>query len=511
MNDKKHIDRLFQEKLKDFEVSPSDAVWQNISSQMQHNGKSRKVIPLWIKIAGIAASLLLLFTLGNLIFNSDSENQSSDTIVNTNDIDNSEPNPENASSKGDTNQPILNNENLTQDAVASEELNTNTEQPTLEEKGNSSVKRNELIVNDRLENKQSTVVSNDPKDNSALQQEQKLKSVVVTNENTTNSSDVANQNTDSSEKTPLTGEQDQINKSKADELLKKEALSKDAIANTESNETVNSDSENVEQDENKTAITEALEQQEELSDEKDKEEKTQRWSVSPQIAPVYFNSLGNGSPIDAQFNNNPRSGEINMSYGIAANYKINDRLTIRAGINQLNLGYSVDNVIVYNDVDPIVDNPPLRNVKLNSYGQTLSFLSTDDLNVAQVPGVVADNIQSSIGQNFGFIEVPVELKYKLSDKKVNISVIGGFSSLFLNENEVYTTLQGEETLLGEATNIKKTSFSANLGVGFDFKISEKINLNLEPVMKYQLNTFTDTSGNFSPYTLGVQTGLNFKF
>ena len=27
MNDKKHIDRLFQERFKDFEAVPSDAVW----------------------------------------------------------------------------------------------------------------------------------------------------------------------------------------------------------------------------------------------------------------------------------------------------------------------------------------------------------------------------------------------------------------------------------------------------------------------------------------------------
>ena len=33
MSDKKHIDRLFQEGFKDFEATPSDAVWENIEAQ----------------------------------------------------------------------------------------------------------------------------------------------------------------------------------------------------------------------------------------------------------------------------------------------------------------------------------------------------------------------------------------------------------------------------------------------------------------------------------------------
>ncbi|MBT8273198.1 MAG: porin family protein, partial [Bacteroidia bacterium] len=101
--------------------------------------------------------------------------------------------------------------------------------------------------------------------------------------------------------------------------------------------------------------------------------------------------------------------------------------------------------------------------------------------------------------------------YKISDKKLDLSIIGGFSTLFLNENEVYSSLQGQRMLLGEATNIKKTSFSANLGLGVKYEMSERFNLNLEPVLKYHLNTFSDTSGDFNPYFIGVYTGFSFKF
>ena len=46
---------------------------------------------------------------------------------------------------------------------------------------------------------------------------------------------------------------------------------------------------------------------------------------------------------------------------------------------------------------------------------------------------------------------------------------------------------------------------------FPIIIVYKLNLNLEPVFKYQLNTFTNTSGDFRPYFVGFYTGLSFKF
>ena len=79
MSDKKHIDRIFQEKLKDFEATPDKAVWDNISSQLNQKKKNRKVIPFWWKLTGVAASLILLLTVGNLIFN--------DSKITTNAVD----------------------------------------------------------------------------------------------------------------------------------------------------------------------------------------------------------------------------------------------------------------------------------------------------------------------------------------------------------------------------------------------------------------------------------------
>src|SRR5690554_3098871 len=82
MSDKKHIDRIFQEKFKDFEATPNPQVWNNIQNKLNKPKKDRKkVLPFWYKLAGVAALLLLLLTVGNLLITGNSTVNSNKTKV----------------------------------------------------------------------------------------------------------------------------------------------------------------------------------------------------------------------------------------------------------------------------------------------------------------------------------------------------------------------------------------------------------------------------------------------
>jgi hypothetical protein len=133
------------------------------------------------------------------------------------------------------------------------------------------------------------------------------------------------------------------------------------------------------------------------------------------------------------------------------------------------------------------------------------------MNRNSTPELFNTKVTGNLEQQFGFIEVPMEIEYRLVDKKLGVNVIGGFSTLFLSNNEIYTDIDGQSTLIGEANNINSTSFSANFGVGMDYTLSKQWNINLEPMFKYQINTFNNTSGDFRPFFIGVYTGLSFKF
>ena len=56
---KKDIERLFQEKFKDFEATPPLESWANIEERLNQKKKKRRVIPFWFKTSGIAATLIL--------------------------------------------------------------------------------------------------------------------------------------------------------------------------------------------------------------------------------------------------------------------------------------------------------------------------------------------------------------------------------------------------------------------------------------------------------------------
>jgi hypothetical protein len=119
-------------------------------------------------------------------------------------------------------------------------------------------------------------------------------------------------------------------------------------------------------------------------------------------------------------------------------------------------------------------------------------------------------LPGEINQQFGFIEVPLEIEYNLVDRKIGINLIAGGSSLFLDENSIKVNTNNQNTRIGEANNINKVSFSTNVGVGLDYKLTDSFQLNLEPIFKYQLDTFDDAPG-VRPFYFGVYSGISFNF
>ena len=506
-NDKKHIDRLFQEGLKNFEATPSHSVWENVSEQLLNNQEQRKVIPLWMKLSAIAASLVLLFTFGNNLFFQDSTiiPESNETIVDTESKDSQNKNNSDTldSITIDNTNDGNNTENLAQEDAGSNGIDTN------EDSSNNVINTTSksTIVNNK--DKEAIVAKNDRNTSSKnnkinLSSKKELINELAKDEtaSTVASNSKSNKTkVDNSQKSPLKeklSETNDINATVAEvEKITDEIGDKDLTSSEEK------------------SIEEAIaenNQAKEPEDELTDEEEAKRWSVAPNIAPVYFNSLGTGSSMDAEFVNNTKSGEVNMSYGVSASYAINDKINVRVGINNVKLGYNTHDVFDANDMEmnPI-KSVAIKNIAIDKTPTELAYVTVAGMSFAQVPEPLTNDFNASINQELGFLEIPLEIQYKITDTKLGVNAIGGFSALFLNANDIYSTLDGNSTLIGKATNINNLSYSANLGLGFNYKVSNNININLEPMFKYQLNTFKNTSGDFKPYFIGVYSGLSFKF
>ena len=517
MSDKKHIDRIFQEGFKDFEAVPSDAVWKNIEAKLNEKKKKRRVVPIWWQYAGIAAALLILLTIGGIYFNNTKEGSTNPIVETENTIpENTILGNENINDTSETNQVVLENSkeeesnktsNPNTAPLISNQIDTSNE-TTVVETNTSTIKnqsKSKLVSSDRIRLKNN--LNNQNTDPVANASEDKIDQFSLPNKGDEKTS-VANLS--ETEKVENVTETLLVDKEKAEAILndalKDDTKIADASSEIENNVTVDENSEN-----NELSIEEAINISKDIIDEESNNQKN-KWTVSPNAAPVYFNTLGEGSSIDPQFNNNSKSGEINMSYGIAASYALNKKLKIRSGINRVNLGYNTNDVIVFQSTGSRSSSSALQNVSgANRNSDDVSFISSETLSSSNATESIASS-NASINQALGYIEIPLEIQYTLSDKKFGVNVIGGFSSLFLNDNEIYSQEEnGTRTYLGEASNINKTSYSANFGLGLNYKVSKRFDLNLEPIFKYQFNTFNNTSGNFSPYFIGVYTGFAIKF
>ncbi|NND63759.1 MAG: outer membrane beta-barrel protein [Flavobacteriaceae bacterium] len=532
MKEKKHIDELFKGQLQNFEATPSPDVWAGIQSKLKKDKDDRKVLPLWWKLGGVAALLALLLTTGNFIFQPFATDSNTEIV--------SEEDPE-ANIK-DESTTELTQEDISDDKDASEEDNNELIQNT--EIAND---KSEEVIEESLQNNESlNKPSESLKDQVINREKSKMDAVAVSSEKVDNETKKINpliekdtkiNNAEVKDAVAITEETnkavknvEKVTSEKVDTetketnpLIKKEiseeviSETKEAVANENTtNEKVEKDISEEIKTENKKSIFDAIEEDKEAEVAKLDVPKSQSWEVTPNFGPVFYNSIDGGSSIDPAFADNTQTGDVNFSYGVQVSYNISEKVSVRSGVNNVNLGYTTGGVeLATGPVDVA-----LKSIDYGGKNNVLSAFDKGTLNNLPPPteGNPFSNLNpkstsgnAELTQNLSYFEVPLELNYALLNNRFGINMIGGFSTLFLGSNEVSVRDGDFQEVLGEANNLNSVSFSTNVGLGFNYKISKRLKFNIEPMFKYQLNPYSDSSVNFRPYYLGVYSGLSFKF
>ena len=403
MREEKNIDRLFQEKLKDFEVSPPNKSWHFIEKSIVVKSTKRR-LPIWMRVTSIAAMLLAFITLGN-------------KYMVPNDFSGIQ-------------QFIFKNKDSVKSIVQTENIKTTI--------GDKYSKNSRFKIDTKVIplNAQNQLIENN------------LEQFTVS-------------------------EEEGIQEKQHTLLFLK-------------------DSEN-------------LPLKEEASIPETPKEK--RWSIAYNVAPIYFSSFGSStSPVDNQFENNSTSGKSNFSHGIKIAFKLNNKFSVQSGVNLVDMGYTTHNIQFTPGVAIIsladISGTPINSSKIPSASLAKQMAGT-------TPFLNSD--MGSLDQVFGYIEIPLEIKYQITDGRIGLNIVGGFSTLFLNKNELLIEADGFRTSIGEASNLKDINFSGNIGVDVDYLIHKNLYINVSPMLKVQTNTFSKSTGDFQPYYLGIYTGLNFKF
>ncbi len=472
MKETKNIERLFQEKFKNFEETPPQHVWSSIEKKLQQK-KKRRIIPFWLKASGIAASLLLGISIYN--FNA------SDSIVET---------KENEPSKS-TN--TISKENNSASKITNEnefiEKNTNTKKVL------SNIEKN--IIANSTPKKHSTS-SNQKKSDSYYSYSKNNTQNIINSENKIIENQInINQNSNNLFVANNSDFQKKINESTIASQEKAE------LKSTQDSSIV-------------AKISEEVDALEQLLKEKvvglnaDEKEKENKWGVSSHLAPVYFNSLTKGSPLGVQFVDNKKSYASTLSYGVGFQYEIINNLSIRTGFNNLILDYNTNDVSYTTSMSNEIDDKTA--LRKNENGKSIIFIENP-----KSPAISGDvenfsqNTKAILNQKTSYFEIPVELSYKLLDKKFSIEVIGGMSTLFLNENSVSLIDNNMEMKIGEANNLNSIHFSGNFGLGFKYNFLKSLEANINPMYKYQFNNYSNNIENFKPYVIGLYTGIVYTF
>lgn len=459
MEDKK-IDRLFQEKLKDLEVVPNPELWQKIEEQLPKK-KKRRILPIWWFSGGVAASLLLFVLL-------------------------------NPFTKNDT----LKHEEIIIAAPNNEQEHVNTKE-FLQEK--------EVVKNEESQEKKPS------------------KSIETLFVETTETKEKRDSKPNSNYLKSRDKSLENNSIAKNEDFL----ITKTKVDKKETEKTIESSIENIEkpleQIVDQKKMVDKVEKGKkdfiaEVSKEEEPEEtnsKVKKWSVTPMVGFVSSNSLKQASALDPVFNENDISSNETLSYGIKVSYEINDKWSIQSGIQKQELSYTTENVglSVSATTSNSLDNVVVSNTNSFSFFSlqpTEGDASSDDAVTGNDNYATFE--QGSIQQVISYIEIPVEVRYKVaSSKRLTTNIVSGFSALLLEGNSISLASSSSTEELGTANNLNKANISGNLGVDFDIQLSEKLNLNINPMFKTQLNTFSENSNGFIPFTIGVHTGLKYNF
>ncbi|WP_329806786.1 hypothetical protein [Flavobacterium facile] len=592
----KNIERLFQEKFKDFEVSPPDIVWENIQEKLHPKEKKRRVIPFWFKTAGIAASFVaimsVLFFNRNTDFNNSNTNNSNAVVTSENNNNNNQKTDSNLSNsseshlnKNKSNSTFINESGNNSD---SNSLVNNVSATSSSKNGSSNSKTDSKLNKSSLDNsktyksnggfvsnQKNKIEQNIYKENkkyytssaSGIAATKNYKNNTNTKSNSSkskkpsfndfNSSKTNNSNSGLTDINTIKTFNRSKNNNSSTEIIDVNTFNKfNTSKNNDSNsgltdinnfnstpttlnKNTNSNGILIENGlensiTNSIAITaiedikidtitlatvtieenpmEKLLREKETKKVADEKEKWSKWAVNSFVSPIFFNSFENGSPISDEFATNEKTYNNSTSYGVGIAYNVNKRLSVKTGVSNLNLDYDTQNIAFYSSFE---DQSKIANTNIerNTNGKYLVLKHEKDIskNVSENQIIQSSQNLGNLNQRTQYIEVPLEVSYAILNKKIGVAIKGGMSTLFLTENAISISGNDGNVQIGKASNLNNVHFSSNVGLGLSYNFMKNFQLNVEPTLKYQINTFNKNAEDFSPYVIGVNTGISYKF
>jgi hypothetical protein len=462
MKNTNNIDELYREKLQNFEKDPPAYLLENILAAAGVQNRTRKLL-FW-RIAGVAAALLLAFVAGWQFNSRDRVDLKPQTVM--------------------------------------------TKNPALKPETQAIIQSETKIVSNPAEPSYSLVATL-PHVNQ-VKSSKSIKSVSV------------------SEITPGSSMDESLLLKPLNSRFSKIPCETASVKQLQERKTNEASSEWTE----KSIDQQIMEQNQKLAVVQNADKGKGRWMVGAQVSPAY--NISNSSH-SAQYASNMLAAEsthsVDLGAGLTVAYKPGKRWSVQSGVyysgmaqnsgvsgsqnskNSFAPGLAADYVNTSVNVDASSNKLSMNStagvIELKGIPAQIILGSKLESN-SVTPAVFASDVQFT--QNFEYIEIPLCLRYTLIDSRFGVEMMGGFSSNLLVGNETYMQGTSGKSLVGSTKDMEPINYSGTMGVGLKYSLSKRIFLNVEPRVKYYLNSLNSNSSvSYKPYTIGVFTGLSYQF
>lgn len=277
-----------------------------------------------------------------------------------------------------------------------------------------------------------------------------------------------------------------------------------------------------------------MKQNQEMLKAKKSENDKARWIVGALVSPEYSVSRSSHSKTYASnMLNIASSNPVDLGGGISVEVKTGKRWSLQSGVYYSALGQSSTNSSAASQKDYMFADasngknffntnvsldPGTNKMLMNSSAGVIEFsgipngieIGTNIEDKGLAPNVVVS--EASFTQNFEYIEIPVYVRYTVIDSRFDVEMLGGFSSNVLVGNQTFMETASENSLIGKTRDMQSVNYSGTLGLGLKYGLSKRLFLNVEPRIKYYLNSLNNSASvTYKPYTFGVFSGLSYQF
>ena len=127
---------------------------------------------------------------------------------------------------------------------------------------------------------------------------------------------------------------------------------------------------------------------------------------------------------------------------------------------------------------------------------------------------------SQAKNNYTYLQIPLFFGFVKNNRRISYSLKGGpIMSFMINKNIPEVVLPEDKIKVIKIDKNIPTRINTNwqfaINVGFAYKLSNHLNISIEPTFRYYLRSVYNNDNNIittkHPYSLGVRTGLIYKF